>query len=63
MREDLLELVQLKDVQPDKHYYMQMKYNPSWFYPVVFNHMVNWSSIEEFTRAKRIWQRKEDQQG
>ena len=53
---DLLVPVTLNAVKPNTPYYMQLPMQMHMFQPVVFDPAVNWSTIEEFTRKKAIWQ-------
>lgn len=52
---DLLELANLKDVVPGVQFYIQNPLKPYMFTPHTFHHTVNYTTIQEFHKAKRIW--------
>lgn len=52
---DLLELADIRDVVPGVQFYLQNPMKPYMFIPHTFHHTVNYSTIQEFHNAKRIW--------
>lgn len=52
---DLLELADIRDVVPGVQFYLQNPMKPYVFTPHIFHHTVNYSTIQEFHNAKRIW--------